>query len=122
MPAYAEDKPIVLASSLSTIYDMRVPIRLTNTSPTPFTIKKNTVVAEFHITTPKKGQEHTMLIHGSIKGPNRRRLRTSTRVRKRTAENDGKTRNDPTVLVPHPGQPGRPLHSHSSPKTNRQRN
>ena len=53
---YSDDKPIVLASSLSTDHDMRVPIRLTNTSLTPFTIKKNTVVAEFHITTHKKAK------------------------------------------------------------------
>ena len=39
--AYAEDKPIELASSLSTAHEMKVPIRIKNTSPTPFTIKKS---------------------------------------------------------------------------------
>ena len=67
MPAYAEDKPIVLASSLSTIYDMKVPIRLTNTSPTSFTIKKNTVVAEFHITTPKEARNIQCLSTAALK-------------------------------------------------------
>ena len=33
---YSDDKPIVLVSSLSTVHDMRVPIRLTKTSPIPF--------------------------------------------------------------------------------------
>ena len=54
LPAYSEDKPIVIASSLSTAHEMKIPIRITNTSPTPFTIKKNTVVAEFHIQRPTK--------------------------------------------------------------------
>ena len=53
---YSDDKPIVLASSLSTVHNVRVPIRITNTSPTPFTIKKKTVVAEFYITTPKEAK------------------------------------------------------------------
>ena len=69
---------------------MKTPIQITNTSPTPFTIKKNTVVAEFHITTPNEAKN----------------IKPSTRVRKRTAGNDEKTKNDPTVLVPRPKQPG----------------
>ena len=67
MPAYAEDKPIVLASSLSTVHDMRVPNRLTNISPTSFTIKKNTVVAEFHITTPKEAKNIKPLSTAALK-------------------------------------------------------
>ena len=64
---YSDDKPIGLASSLSTVHNMRVPIRLTNTSPTPFTIKKNTVVAEFHITTPKEAKNFKPLSTAAIK-------------------------------------------------------
>ena len=56
LPTYSEDKPIVIASSLSTVHEMKIPIRITNTSPTPFTIKKNTVEAEFHITTPNEAK------------------------------------------------------------------
>ena len=67
MPAYAEDKPIVLASSLSTVHDMKGPIRLTNTSPTPFAIKKNTVVAEFHITSPKEAKNIKPLSTAALK-------------------------------------------------------
>ena len=64
---YSDDKPIVLASSLSTVHDMRVPIRLTITSPTPFTIKRNTVVAEFHITTPKEAKNIKPLSTAALK-------------------------------------------------------
>ena len=67
MPAFAEDKPIVLASTLSTVHKMRVPIRLTNTSPTPLTIKKNTVVAEFRITTPKEAKNIKLLSTAALK-------------------------------------------------------
>ena len=67
MPAYAEDKPIVLASSLSTVHEMKVPIRITNPSPTPITIKKNTVVAEFHITTPNETKNIKPLSTGALK-------------------------------------------------------
>ena len=66
-PAYAEDKRIVLASSLSTVQEMRVSIRITNTSSTPFTIKKNTVVAEFHITTPNEAKNIKPLSTAAIK-------------------------------------------------------
>ena len=69
MSAYAEDKPLVLASSLSTIHNMRVhaSFRLTNASPTPFTIKKNKVVAEFHITTPKEAKNIKPLSTAALK-------------------------------------------------------
>ena len=106
IPAYTEDKPIAIASSLSTVHEMKTPIRITNTSPTPFTIKKNTVVAEFHITTPNEAKNIKPLSTAALKVPNRRRLGASTRVRKRIAENYRKTRNIPTVLVPNPRQPG----------------
>ena len=66
-PAFAEDKPIVLASSLSTVHEMKVPIRVTNTSPTPFTIKKNTVVAEFYITTPNEAKNIKPLSSAALK-------------------------------------------------------
>ena len=46
---------------------MKVPIRLTNTSPTPFTIKKNTVVAEFHTTTPKEAKNIKPLSTAALK-------------------------------------------------------
>ena len=66
-PAFAEDKPIVLASSLSTVHERKVPIRITNTSPTSFTIKKNTVVAEFHITTPNEAKNVKILSTAALK-------------------------------------------------------
>ena len=65
--AYTEDKPIIIASSLSTVHEMKVPIRKTKTSPTPFTIKKNTVVAEFHITTPKEAKNIKPLSTAALK-------------------------------------------------------
>ena len=67
IPSYTEDKPIAIASSLSTAHEMKVPIRITNTSPTPFTIKKNTVVAEFHITTPKEAKNIKPLSTAALK-------------------------------------------------------
>ena len=65
--AYTEDKPMVIASSLSTVHEMKVPIRITNTSPTPFTSKKNTVVAEFQITTPKEAKNIKPLSTAALK-------------------------------------------------------
>ena len=67
IPAYTEDKPIVIASSLSTVHEMKTLIRITNTSPTPFTIKKNTVVAEFHITTPNEAKNIKPLSTAALK-------------------------------------------------------
>ena len=67
IPAYTEYKPIVIASSLSTVHEMKTPIRITNTSPTPFTIKKNTVVADFHITTPNEAKNIKPLSTAALK-------------------------------------------------------
>ena len=65
--AYAEAQPIGLASSLSTAHEMKVPIRITNTSHTPFTIKKNSVVAEFHITTPNEAENIKLFSAAALK-------------------------------------------------------
>ena len=67
IPAHTEDKPIVIPSSLSIVHELKTPIRITNTSPTPFTIKKNTVVAEFHVTTPNEAKNIKPLSTAALK-------------------------------------------------------
>ena len=100
---YSNDKPMVLASSLSTVHNMRVPIRLTNTSLTPFTIMKNTVVAEFHITTPKEAKNIKPLSTAALKVlteyDSEQTLEYVNELLKTTEK---KTRNHTRVLVPHP--------------------
>ena len=48
---------LVVASSISTAVDRKLDIRVTNTAHTPYTIKKNTTVAEFKIMSPKEAKE-----------------------------------------------------------------
>ena len=51
---YPGDNQIVVASSNSTTSNSKTEMRVTNTSPNPFTLKYKTTVAEFLILSPKK--------------------------------------------------------------------
>ena len=48
---------LVVAGSISTAAGRKLDIRLTNTAHTPYTIKKNTTVAEFKIMSPEDAKE-----------------------------------------------------------------
>ena len=54
---YSGEHQIVVASSLSTISNSKIEIRVTNTSPNPFTLKKNANVAEFTILSPQEAKQ-----------------------------------------------------------------
>ena len=57
--------PLVVASSISTASNRKIDIRVTNTTPTPSTIKRNTTIAEFKILSPKrqKNSNHSTQQH-----------------------------------------------------------
>ena len=44
--------------SISTITDKRVAVRLTNTTESPYLIKKNTQIADFSVVTPKQSKRN----------------------------------------------------------------
>ena len=67
IPTFAEDKPVVLASSISTPDESREQMQLTNFSPTPFAIDKNTVVAELNVTTPAEAKQFKPLFTAALK-------------------------------------------------------
>ena len=48
---------LVVASSISTVENHQLDIRVTNTAHTPYTIKKNTTVSEFKIMSPEEAKE-----------------------------------------------------------------
>ena len=54
---YSGEHQLVVASSLSTVSNSKIEIRVTNTSLNPFTIKKNTNVAEFTILSPQEAKQ-----------------------------------------------------------------
>ena len=49
--------PLVVASSISTASNQKIDVRVTNTTPTPYTIKKYTTIAEFKIISPEEAKE-----------------------------------------------------------------
>ena len=74
--------PLVVASSTSTASNRKIDIRVTNTTPTPYTIKRNTTIAEFKSCSPKrqKNSNHSTQQHSkcSLKTTPKMRWCTST--------------------------------------------
>ena len=59
--------PLVVASSISTASNRKIDVRVTNTTPTPYTIKKNTTIAEFKIMSPEEAKELKPLNTAALK-------------------------------------------------------
>ena len=53
---YTENATLLISHSMSTITENEVPIRVTNVGETPYTLKKNTQVADFAILTPEQSK------------------------------------------------------------------
>ena len=64
---YPGDNQIVVASSNSTTSNSKTEMRVTNTSPNPFTLKDKTTVAEFLILSPKKAKQLQPLNSAALK-------------------------------------------------------
>ena len=58
---------IVVASSMSTFPNSKIEVRVTNTSPNPFAIKKNAPVAEFTIISPQEAKQLQPLNSAALK-------------------------------------------------------
>ena len=59
--------PLVVASSISTASNRKIDVRVTNTTPTPYTIEKNTTVAEFKIISSEEAIELKPLNTAALK-------------------------------------------------------
>ena len=57
----------MVASSISTASNQKIDIRVTNTTPTPYTIKRNTTIAEFKILSPEEAKELKPLNSAALK-------------------------------------------------------
>ena len=57
----------MVASSISTASNRKFDIRVTNTTPTPYTIKRNTTIAEFKILSPEEAKELKPLNTAALK-------------------------------------------------------
>ena len=64
---YSGEHQLVVASSLSTVSNSKIEIRVTNTSPNPFTLKKNVNVAEFTILSPQEAKQLHPLNSAALK-------------------------------------------------------
>ena len=49
---FTETASLILSHSMSTIIDRKIAVRVTNTTESPYTINKNTQIAEFSVVTP----------------------------------------------------------------------
>ena len=50
---FTEAASLIISHSMSTINDMKIAVRVTNTTESPYTINKNTQIAEFCVVTPE---------------------------------------------------------------------
>ena len=53
---FTETASLIISHSLSTIIDRRIAVRVTNTTESPYTINKNTQIAEFSVVTPEQSK------------------------------------------------------------------
>ena len=47
---------LILSHSISIIFDRKIVVRVTNTTESPYTINKNTQIAEFSVVTPEQSK------------------------------------------------------------------
>ena len=53
---FTETASLLISHSMSTIIDMRIAVRVTNTTESPYLIKKHTQIAEFSVVTPEQSK------------------------------------------------------------------
>ena len=53
---FTEAASLIIANSMSTIFDRKVANRVTNTTESPYAINKNTQIAEFYVVTPEQSK------------------------------------------------------------------
>ena len=53
---FTETASLIISHSMSTIIDRKIALRLTNTTELPYTINKNTQIAEFSVVTPEQSK------------------------------------------------------------------
>ena len=53
---FTEAASLIISHSMSTIFDRKIAVRVTNTTQSPYTINKNTQIAEFSVLTPEQSK------------------------------------------------------------------
>ena len=53
---FTETASLIISHSMSTIIDRQIAVRVTNTTESPYTINKNTQIAEFSVVTPEQSK------------------------------------------------------------------
>ena len=55
---FTETASLLISHSMSTIFDKRIAVRVTNTTESPYLIKKHTQIAEFSVVTPEQSKHN----------------------------------------------------------------
>ena len=53
---FTETASLLISQSMSTIFDKRIAVRVTNTKKSPYQVKKHTQIAEFSVVTPEQSK------------------------------------------------------------------
>ena len=53
---FTEAESLIISHSISTIIDKKTPVRITNTTESPYLIRKNTQIAEFSVAFPEQSK------------------------------------------------------------------
>ena len=53
---FTEAASLIISHSMSTIFDRKIAVRVTNTTESPYTINKNTRIVEFSVVTPEQSK------------------------------------------------------------------
>ena len=56
MEKFTENAGLIISHSMSTIIDRKIAVRVTNTTESPYSINKNTQIAEFSVVTPEQSK------------------------------------------------------------------
>ena len=64
---YSGENQIVVATSISTVSNSKIEVQITNTSPYPFSPKKNATVAELSTLSPQDAEQLIPLNSASLK-------------------------------------------------------
>ena len=104
---FTETANLLISHSMSTIIDKRIAVRVTNTTESPYLIKKHPQIAEFSVVTPEQSKHikpvNTAILSMMPQGDSDLTAYLNELLRKNTPEQQ-----DNTFWFPTPENPGKP--------------
>ena len=104
---FTETASLLISHSMSTIIDKRLAVRVTNTTESPYLIRKHTQIAEFSVVTPEQSK-HIKPVDMAIFSMIPQNDRDLTAYLDNLLRTDKPEQQNNTFWLPTPGNPGKP--------------